>query len=208
MTYDNAWKFSGSRRVPRPQHVETCLQCGKPAGTSYPDCSLCFDAIERFWLADWAALLEMEQIEGGTPDETLLAQVVIEESEQHPFTVVDMAMSLLTCGTCGNELGSYYKDCGECGMAFGSSLLSEHGATANEHALHIGRWVLRHKHQHSKDSITGWQMTMPRILTGWLPSTADAQRMGKRIKDGELEIVQAGLSELDRQINAKAQAQD
>ncbi|MBC7812537.1 MAG: hypothetical protein H7175_15390 [Burkholderiales bacterium] len=204
MAYDSEWRFSGSRRVPRPERVEICEQCGKRVGMSYPDCPLCFDAIERFWLADWAALLEIEQVDAGMPDETLLAQVVIEESERHPWTVVDMAMSLLRCGTCGNELGSRYNECGECGMAFGSSLVSEYGATMNEHALHIGRWVLRHKQQHGENSIIGWQRTMPRVLTGWLPTTPEAQQMGKRIKDGELDVVDEWLAEVDRQINAKA----
>jgi hypothetical protein len=204
MTYNSEWKYSSTRRVPRPQRVEICLHCAKLVGMSYPDCLNCFNTIEQFWLADWAALLEMEQIEAGTPDEILLAQVVIEESEQHPWTVVDLAMSLLKCGTCGNELGSRYKECGECGMAFGSSLLSEHGATMNEHALHIGRWVLRHKHQHSANSILGWQCTTPRILTGWLPTTEEAQVMGKRIKDGELDMVEAELAEVDHHINARS----
>lgn len=201
---EEAWKRSGGTRIPRPQRVETCAQCGAPLGHHYPQCPACFHAIEDIWLADWAALLEREGIQAGSEDETLLAQVVMAESQRHPWTVVDIAMSLLRCESCGNELGSHYQTCTECSLAFGYALASEFGISANSHALHIGRWVLRHRHQHSANSVTAWGLTTPRVLTGWLPSTAEAQRIMALIKAGRMDEVLAGIEAVDQQINSSS----
>jgi hypothetical protein len=169
-------------------------------GAGYADCPLCHEAIERYWLADWRALLERERVQAGSDDERVLAQVVLAEYEQHPWTEMDVAMSLLRCETCGSELGERYRDCRECGMAFGASVLAEFGATANERALHIGRWVLRYPQRHSANVVAGWRLTMPRILTGWLPTTQGAQRAAAMIKAGRLHEVEQMIREEDEEI--------
>ena len=117
---------------------------------------------------------------------------------------MDIAMSLQRCRICSNELGEAYKDCAEYGQAFGSSIASEFGATANEHALHIGRWVLRYPHRNSQNVVTAWRGTVPRLLTGWLPSTAEAQRMMALVKAGRVQEVQEGLREVDEAIRRTA----
>ena len=193
----------GGRRLPRPKTVARCAQCGEALGASYTDCPLCHDAIERYWLADWHALLEHERVRPGSDDERVLAQVVLAEYERHAWTEMDIAMSLLRCGTCGEELGERYSDCAECGMAFGSSILAEFGATPNEHALHIGRWVLRYPHRHSANAVAGWRLTMPRVLTGWLPTTPGAQRVGHMIKQGRMDEVKALIRKVDGEINER-----
>lgn len=198
----------GGRRAPRPKVVETCIACGETLGAGYAGCSRCRDAIESIWRADWQALLDEEGIQPGTADEELLARVVVAEPERHPWTVVDSAMSLLKCGTCGGELGERYSDCPECGLIFGASILSEVGAsgaaTANEHALHIGRWVLRYPQRHPPNSVIGWKLSMPRILTGWLPTTAEAQRSAALIKAGRIDEVRRDLEAVDREISSRA----
>ncbi len=194
----------GGRRVARPSGVQLCPDCGEPLGAGYAECPNCLQAIERIWLADWSALLDREQVTAGTPDEKLLAQVVLSEFGRHPWTVVDIAMSLLRCSQCGRELGEAYSDCPECGMAFGASIQAEFDATANEHALHIGRWVLRYPGRHSQNAVTAWRYTMPRILTGWLPTTQGAQRMMAWIKEGRLQEVEEQIREVDRLINQEA----
>jgi hypothetical protein len=194
----------GGRRVPRPKTVEACPQCGEPLGAGYAECKSCFEAVESLWLADWQALLEQEGIKGGSDDEPLLAQVVLTEFGRHPWTVLDIAMSLQRCNTCGGELGEAYKDCAECGQAFGSSIASEFGATANEHALHIGRWVLRYPYRNSQNVVIAWRGTVPRLLTGWLPSTVEAQRMMALVKAGRVQEVQEGLRAVDEAIRQEA----
>src|SRR5258708_12980268 len=168
------WRFSGGTRVQRPKRVEQCDQCGEAMGRNYLSGSRCVHAIEDIWLADWAALLQSEQIQAGSPDETLLAQVVIQESEWHSWTIVDIAMTLQRCGTCGNELGSHYTDCGECGMAFGAALVSEYGISGNGHALHVGRVVLRHPDQHIANAVAAWRLTIPPSLPRCLPTSQHA----------------------------------
>ena len=196
----------GGRRVARPQKVAVCLQCGDALGGGYPACPTCYDAVERYWVADWQALLDQEGIQVGSNEEKFLARVVLSEPERHAWTVVDMAMSLLQCGECGRELGEGYPECGECGMAFGAAILSEFDATPNEHALHIGRWILRFPHRNSANINTAWRLTMPRLLTGWLPSTRYAQEAMNLIKTGRLDEVKNQIKELDQFINMQASA--
>lgn len=177
----------GGRRVPRPKIVEPCGTCGRPLIAGYADCRECHDALERIWLADWEALLEQEGIAAGSEDERLLAKVVLGEYERHPWTVLDIAMTLVRCDECGRELGEGYPDCGACSIAFGTSIASEFDATPNEHALHVGRWILRFPHRNSAAIVTAWRMTMPHILTGWLPTTEEAQRGTALVREGRLE---------------------
>jgi uncharacterized protein (UPF0212 family) len=191
----------GGRRIPRPQKVLACPQCGEPVGTNYHDCAYCHTAIESIWLADWTALLQEEGVAAGSEEERLLARVVPGEFGRHPWTVMDIAMSLQRCSQCGNELGAAYQNCADCGMAFGASIQAEFEATANEHALHIGRWVLRYPERHSANAVAAWRLTLPRILTGWLPSTQEAQRAMAMIKAGQIEKVQMLIRQVDAEIN-------
>ena len=200
----NSSRPIGGRRIARPDSVVSCAQCGDALGGGYNSCPTCHEAVERYWLADWQALLEKEGIRAGSVEEIMLAQVVTVETERHPWTVVDIAMSLQQCSQCGRELGEGYPDCGECGMAFGASILSEYNATPNEHALHIGRWILRFPHRNSANIHAAWRLSMPRLLTGWLPSTQSAQEMMDLIKTGQLDVVKRMVSELDRLINQSA----
>ncbi len=192
----------GGRRVPRPKTVQACPACGEALGAGYATCMQCRDAIESIWLADWQALLAEEGVPAGSPEEKLLAQVVIDELGRHPWTVVDIAMSLLRCPECGGELGENYHTCGECGMAFGCSILCEFEATGNEHALHIGRWVLRYPQRHPPNAVAAWRLSMPRLLTGWLPSTRDAQYIMRLVKAGRMDEVTELVRQLDKEINA------
>jgi hypothetical protein len=58
-------------------------------GLNYQDCPSCHQAIEGMWQADWNVFLAREQIDAGSDDETLLAQVVIAELDQHPWTIAE-----------------------------------------------------------------------------------------------------------------------
>ncbi|HLY26824.1 MAG TPA: hypothetical protein VKQ72_10825 [Aggregatilineales bacterium] len=199
-----AWRRSALGRVPRPRRVEICSKCGKPVGMNYPACERCFPSMEELWLADWRALLERENIANSSADERLLAQVVMDEWDRHPFTILDIAMTLQRCKTCQNELGSRYRHCTECALAFGAALAAEYGVSGNAHAIHIGRWILRHAHQHSDNIVMAWRYTVPRLLTGWLPGTEEAQRWMNKIKAGEIAQVERALQSLDREINCRS----
>jgi hypothetical protein len=195
------------RRLPRPFGVYPCSDCHAVSGTNYLACPSCFMAIERFWLADWHAYLAHEQIEPESPEVDFAVQVIFDEGERHLWTVLDIAMTFLTCHSCGCELGGGPPECTECATAWGITLWAEVVAgrkgmvTANEHALHVGRVILRHPHRHSPNIIKAWSRTVPRLLTGWLPTTEAAQHYMELVKSGRLSELDEELEKLDASLN-------
>ena len=85
------------RRVPRPTTIEPCPSCGDYLGRGYPTCPRCHEAVEAIWREDWLAFLAAAGIAAGTPDETLIAAVVVAEFTRHPWTIVDYALTRLRC---------------------------------------------------------------------------------------------------------------
>lgn len=195
------------RRCSRPRMVECCPLCAEALGINYTYCTSCRSAINCIWQADWLVLLADEQIEPSSADETLLAQVVVAELLQHSWTVVDVAMTLVHCTAWGSELGGGPVDCGECTMAFRNVWADDVAAsqqghmTGNEHALRVGRWVLRYPHRHSQHAVAAWQLSMPRLLTGWLPTTQQAHHLMALVKNGQLDQAQHEMYAIDRTIN-------
>jgi hypothetical protein len=177
---------AAGRRYPRPSSVEPCPVCGAYLGRGYPDCAACYDAVERYWRADWEAFLAAEGVAPGGDDEVTLAGVVVAEVARHPWTLADYAMTLVRCDECGAELGGGPAGCATCAFAFGNLWAPEHeaGATMNEHALRVGRWVVRHPHRHSATVVAGWRLNLPFLLTGGLPTTVEAQRLSAWLKAG------------------------
>ena len=98
-------------------------------------------------------------------DEQLVAQVIFEEGERHLWTVLDIAMTYLICDCCGNELGGgprlYRMRVGMgCYTLWAETLAGREGlVTRNEHALHVGRMILRHPHRQSANIIQAWSRT-------------------------------------------------
>ncbi len=196
------------RWLPRPIEVHPCTQCAAASGTNYPSCPACYIAIESLWIADWHAFLAQEQLHPNSEEERFAAQVVPSEVERHAWTILDIAMTLVTCHSCGSELGGGASDCTECASAWGNTLGVEFAAgqqglvAPNEHAMHVGRMILRHPHRQSKNIITAWRLSLPRLLTGWLPSTESAQKQMALIKAGHVKEVEMALEELDRQLQS------
>jgi hypothetical protein len=180
-----AWPPAG-RRHPRPRAVEPCPACGAFLGRSYRECTTCHDAVERHWRADWSALLAAEGVEPGGADERVLAGVVVAEVARHPWTIADYAMTLVRCAECGDELGGGPPACGACALAFGNLWAPEveAGATRDEHALRVGRWVARHPHRYSAATVAGWRLSLPLLLVGQLPTTTEAQGLNAWLKAG------------------------
>jgi hypothetical protein len=71
----------------------------------------------------------------------------------------------------------------------------------NEHALRVGRYVIRHPHRHSVAIASAWRMNMPRILTGWLPTGEDARRQATLLKSGQPVDWDAVYRKIDAEIN-------
>lgn len=174
------------RRAPRPQSIAPCPACGDYLGRGYRDCPQCHEAVEAIWREDWLAFLAAEKIAPGGDDERLLAGVVIAELTRHPWTIVDYAPTLLRCDECGAELGGGPTACAARAHAFGNLWAPEleAGARMDEHAIRVARFVTRHPHRYSHAVATGWRLNLPLILTGALPTTAEALRLAAWLKDG------------------------
>lgn len=164
----------GARLVRRPE-AHTCGRCGALCGRWYGDCVECTAAVERLWLPDWIALLRRENLDADSLDERLLAAVVVDEQARHSWTVTDVALTRLRCNECGSELATGPLDCLPCKVADENRWAWDHQApwpaamTPNEHALRVGRVVLRAPHRQKRAIVTGWGITLPFLLAGMAP---------------------------------------
>lgn len=185
---------SGGRLYPRPEEVKTCKTCHAPAGRNYASCNECYDAIENIWLMDWKELIQREKIYPGSEDESLLAHVVFEEQHKHPWTIVDTAMTIIRCNTCGNEMGGGELDCPECKFAFENlcgydvEAINQGRMSGNEHALRVGRWVLRYPHRQKKNIVESWKFSIPIVLTRKLPSNEKAGFFKKVVDENKFDL--------------------
>jgi hypothetical protein len=183
----------GGRRIARPLTVEACAACGAPVGCNYPDCLACRQKVEALWWADWAALLTEEGITAGTPEEHLLAELVYAEPLRYPWTVVDVAMWQLKCPACGCDLGGGSINCPECETVFGVVDAYDMPAgyqgvmTGNEHAIRVGRWILRYPHRYNEALIRCGRFSFPILLTGAIQQTAQhLQAIYQMVKAGAM----------------------
>lgn len=174
------------RRVLRPVTVEPCPTCGSYLGRGYPNCPACYEAVEAIWREDWRAFLAAEGFAPGSPDETLLAGVVVAEFLRHPWTIVDYALTLLRCEECGSERCGGPPGCATCAHTFGNLWAPELelGATMNEHALRVARLVTRHPHRFSDAIVIGWRFGLAQLLTGDVPDGGQARRLANWLKAG------------------------
>lgn len=185
---------SGGRIYQRPNEVKVCEMCGVPVGRNYLSCIECYNTIENLWSLDWKELIEKENILLGSDDENLLAEVIVEEIDKHSWTVVDSAMKIIKCKTCGNELGGGPLDCPDCSFAFGNlwaydvEAMNQGKMTGNEHALRVGRWVIRYPHRQKEKVVESWKFTMPILITGKLPTTPMAQLFRKVIDENYFDL--------------------
>ncbi|TCP54451.1 hypothetical protein EV586_10469 [Tumebacillus sp. BK434] len=183
----------GGRLHPRPLRVVSCPSCSLPQGRNYHACPDCYRAVEAIWLKDWEALLNKEGIRAGQAEERQLAEKVVAELDLHPWTVVDAALTFVTCTACGQEPGGGPLSCEECAMLFGNlwgyDVEAQHQGrmTGNEHALRVGRRVLRHPHRQKPGLVRAWKFSMPILLTGQVPSHEIAAYFKRAIDKAESE---------------------
>lgn len=163
------------RRIPRPTKVNPCPDCNEPAGASYASCPGCYSAIEALWLADWAALLEQEGTAAGSEDERLLAHMIASDIDAHPWTIVDIAHTLVVCPDCGAERCGGPLSCATCKIAFENLWAYDMEAgyqgnmTLNEHMIRVGRLELRHPHRFPDAVVRIARWLMPIGMTNPTP---------------------------------------
>ncbi|MDQ3404056.1 MAG: hypothetical protein M3548_11755 [Actinomycetota bacterium] len=153
-------------------------------------------AIEETIDRAWADLCAQHDIVGGA-DETALAEIVLQNPAEFDWRVVDAAFDLMSCVDCGHGLGAGPVDCVSCRVADGNRYLGREVDRAdvpwgNEHGLRVATAVARNRHRHTPRARCGYELCLPDLLTGRLPTTAQAQAakaLINRLDDRQLELV-------------------
>ena len=133
--------------------------------------------------------------EVGSADDQALAEVVLQDPSEFDWRVVEAALQHLRCDSCGSELGAGPLTCARCdsanGFRFAAREVDRPGVPpGNEHAIRVSSAAARTRHRYSPRARCGYELGLPDLLAGAMPSTADAARMKaviNRLTEDELE---------------------
>ncbi|WP_414941315.1 hypothetical protein [Amycolatopsis sp. cmx-11-51] len=128
----------------------------------------------------WRQFLAEYGATSGTKEEIDLAEMVVADTSAFAWRVVDAALSRLRCAVCGDELGAGPTGCGKCdhanGFRFAASEIDRHATPpGTEHGLRVATAVARTRHRYGTRARCGFELGLPDLLEGKLPSTAQAQ---------------------------------
>lgn len=145
----------------------------------------------------WAAALEEVGSSPDTADEVRFADAVVQDTSEFGWRVVDAALSRLRCADCGDELGGGPRDCARCeladGFRFAAVEVDAPGIPpGTEHATRVAYVVARHRHRYPPRARCGFEILLPELLAGRLPTTPQAQAARAaidRLDDSEVETV-------------------
>ncbi|WP_116246984.1 hypothetical protein [Nocardiopsis sp. FIRDI 009] len=132
--------------------------------------------------AAWTDLCRAWDVAPDTPEERDLARMVSEEPHRFPWRVVDAALDRQTCPECARPLGSGVRGCGPCDLADGFRYAAQEPdrpgvPPGNEHAVRVAWAVSRAPHRHSARAVCGFELWLPDVYAGELPTTDRAQRL-------------------------------
>jgi len=143
----------------------------------------------------WRRFRTESGIAAGTADERELAEVVLQDTSEFDWRVVDGALKQLTCPDCGSGLGTGPTGCTSCDQANGFRFAARETdrpdvPPGNEHAIRVSSAVARTRHRYSPRARAGYELFLPDLLEGTLPTTPQAQRtkaLINQLTDDELE---------------------
>jgi hypothetical protein len=143
----------------------------------------------------WRQFRTESGITPGTADERELAEVVLQDTSEFDWRVVDGALKQLACPDCGSGLGSGPTGCANCDRANGFRFAAREidrpdVPPGNEHAIRVSSAVARTRHRYSPRARAGYELYLPDLLEGALPTTPQAQRtkaLINQLTDDELE---------------------
>ncbi|TDC22290.1 hypothetical protein [Kribbella albertanoniae] len=143
----------------------------------------------------WHTLCDESGVTPGTPEARELAEVVLQDTSEFDWRVVDGALKQLTCTECGSGLGAGPLGCTACDLANGFRFAAQETdrpgvQSRNEHALRVSSAVARTRHRYTPRARAGYEIALPDLLAGKIPTTPQAQRAKDRINqltDHELE---------------------
>ena len=130
----------------------------------------------------WQAFHEELGVTAGTPDERTLAETVMQDPSEFDWRIVDGALKQLTCNNCGSGLGTGPLGCPACdqanGYRFAGREVDQPGVPAgNEHAIRVSSAVARTRDRYTPRARCGFELVLPDLLAGALPTTVEAQRL-------------------------------
>ncbi|WP_238161549.1 hypothetical protein [Micromonospora endolithica] len=137
-------------------------------------------AIEAELDLAWARQLGEWDVVGGSPGETALGWLVVDSPEEHDWRTVDAALDRLTCTACGSTLTRGPATCRRCAyyheVRFAAREVDRPDVPAgNEHALRVSFAVARARTRYGARARAGYELVLPALLAGDLPTTAQAQ---------------------------------
>ncbi|MEV0228817.1 hypothetical protein [Nonomuraea sp. NPDC050786] len=178
--------------------MRRCSECDhwEPAGA--PGCARCAALVDEIVEAGWREFLEREFGASGPLDERLIAEMVVDEPDKHPWRVVDAAYDRLTCPECGGRLSRGPAGCVPCDLAngFRYSAIEIDRPTVppgNEHALRVNVAVTRRPHGNSESEVLLRRLSLPILIEGRLPTRAQAQATKALANSGATEAELAAL---------------
>ncbi|MEV7552031.1 hypothetical protein AB0N89_20645 [Amycolatopsis sp. NPDC089917] len=128
----------------------------------------------------WRLFLAEYGVTAETKEETDLAELVGADTSAFEWRVVDAAFDRLSCDDCGNGLGAGPVGCEKCDQANGfqfAAIENDRQATppGTEHGLRVATAVARTRHRYGARARCGFELGLPLLLDGELPSTTQAQ---------------------------------
>ncbi|MEU7934344.1 hypothetical protein [Micromonospora echinofusca] len=128
----------------------------------------------------WARLLGEWGVAGGSPEETALGWLVVDAPEEHDWRVVDAALDRLTCPQCRSTLTRGPAACQRCAyhheVRFAAREVDRPNVPpGNEHAIRVSFAVARSRTRYSARARVGYELVLPSLVAGDLPTTAQAQ---------------------------------
>lgn len=117
---------------------------------------------------------------GAADDE--LAALVLQDTSEHEWRLVDAALARSSCTACGAELGAGRRGCAPCDLAdgyrFAAREIDRTGVPpGNEHALRVSSAVARTRHRYTPRARVGYELLLPDLMEGVLPTTPQAQAL-------------------------------
>ncbi|MEV0697601.1 hypothetical protein AB0I53_06740 [Saccharopolyspora sp. NPDC050389] len=172
----------------RPAIGAALVRCGECGGYEYsgaPDCGRCRALVDDVVEEEWRRF----RTEWAEEPESEIAGLVAAEPDRHDWRVVDAALDRITCDECGDRLSRGPADCAACNLAHGfryAAVETDRPGVPplNEHAVRVNVSVVRRPQVTSAKELLARRLLLPALLVGFLPTTAEAQRMSALIKGG------------------------
>lgn len=180
----------------RPEVGAALVRCEECGGYEYggaPECRRCRFLVDDLVEQGWQGFVD--QWRG---DELDLARLIAAEPDQHDWRIVDGALDRIVCEECGSRLGGGPMDCSACNLAHGFRYAARESdrpgvPPGNEHAIRVNVSVIRRPQVTSARELLARRLLLPVLLVGFLPTTAQAQRISAMIKNDPTPEAATGL---------------